>query len=365
MKSAIKESPTMDGLCQKIAEHKCYTKLVETIVNVVTNVSKAENPSTKNQNHINMINIVVKFIRVKHIKPTCKKIQNDTKFTDFITGSDDETTMNVARNMVNTKIPAEEFVKEWKEQYDNMVRNKNKLRHREYMEKRWGEALLPLSRKPRDPDMSSVVSCDSSITETSSTCPKQQSINYKLNISEITTIQRPSVTWYGADIPKEVLDNIPAFKGKQGELSQFLNTIESYSMMYIVHKTDLVLLQSRGKAHEIISHAIAEDVDVEWSDIKRRLTSNYRSTRSGIKASVKISKLSMTSKETVGEYLARARTLIKSKIKNIAMWNSMFNKADAYHICSRLLKTGLKTRMLRRVSQFKTYKCKVICIMFT
>ena len=89
--------------------------------------------------------------------------------------------------------------------------------------------------------------------------------------------------------------------------------------MYRVHKTDLVLPHSRGKAHEIISHAIVEDADVEWSDIKRKLTSNYRSARSGIEASVKISKFSMTSEETVGEYLTRARTLVKSKIKDIVM----------------------------------------------
>ena len=105
-------------------------------------------------------------------------------------------------------------------------------------------------------------------------------------MSEITTIQRLPLTRYGADIPKEVLDNIPAFDGKQGELSLFLNIIESYSMMYRVRKTDLVLLCSRGKAHKIISHTIAEDEDVEWSVIKRKLMSNYRSTRSGIEASV-------------------------------------------------------------------------------
>ena len=175
-------------------------------------------------------------------------------------------------------------------------------------------------------------------------------------MSEITTIQRPSITRYGTDIPKEVLDNIPAFDGKQGELSQFLNTIESYSMMYRVHKTDLVLLCSRGKAHEIISHAIAEDADVEWSVIKRKLTSNFGLTRSGIEASVKISKLFMSSEESVAEYLARVRTLVKSKIKDITMWHSDFDKADAYHVCNRLFKTGLKSRMLRRVSKFKTYK---------
>ena len=50
--------------------------------------------------------------------------------------------------------------------------------------------------------------------------------------------------------------------------------------MYRIHKTDLVLLRSRGKVHEIISHTVAEDVDVEWSVIERKLTSNYGSMRS-------------------------------------------------------------------------------------
>ena len=59
--------------------------------------------------------------------------------------------------------------------------------------------------------------------------------------------------------------------------------------------------------------------------------------QSGIEASVKFSKLSMSSDETVGKYLTRAR-------------------ADAYYVCNGLLKTGLKSQILRRVSQFKTYK---------
>ena len=64
----------------------------------------------------------------------------------------------------------------------------------------------------------------------------------------------------------------------------------------------------------------------------------------------------MTSNETVGEYLARARTLIKSKIESGTMWHTEFDDTDTYHICNRLLKTGLKSRILRRVSQFKLYK---------
>ena len=146
------------------------------------------------------------------------------------------------------------------------------------------------------------------------------------------------------------------FDSKQGELNQFLSTIESYSTMYRIRKTGLVLLHARGKVHEIISHAIEEDTDIEWSVIKRKLTSNYGSTRSGIEASVKISKLSMNSEETVGEYLARAKTLVKSKIKDATSWHQDIDEADTYHVCSRLLKTELKSRMLRTVSKFKTYK---------
>ena len=90
--------------------------------------------------------------------------------------------------------------------------------------------------------------------------------------------------------------------------------------------------------------------------IKRKLTSNYGSARSGIEASVKFSKLTINSEETVGEYLARAKTLVKLKLKDAISWHHVIDEADAYHICNGLIKTGLKSRMLRRVSQFKTYK---------
>ena len=123
------------------------------------------------------------------------------------------------------------------------------------------------------------------------------------------------ITQYEADIPKEVLYNIPTFDGKPGELNQFLSTMESYSTMYRIHKTDLVMMRGRGKVHKIIHHTLPEDADLEWSVIKRKLTSNYASTQSGIEASVKISKLFMNSEETVGKYLARAKILVKSKLK--------------------------------------------------
>ena len=76
-----------------------------------------------------------------------------------------------------------------------------------------------------------------------STYQKEQQITkYKPNMSEIATVPRPIITQYRADVPKEVLDNIPTFDGKPGELNQFLSTIESYSTMYRICKTDLVML---------------------------------------------------------------------------------------------------------------------------
>ena len=126
--------------------------------------------------------------------------------------------------------------------------------------------------------------------------------------------------------------------------------------MYRIHKTDLVMMQARGKVHEIIHLMLQEDADIEWSAIKRKLTSNYGSTRSGIEASVKISKLSMNSEKTVGKYLTRAKTLVKSKLKDATAWHHDIEKADAYHICNVIIRTGLKSRMLRRISQFKSYK---------
>ena len=64
----------------------------------------------------------------------------------------------------------------------------------------------------------------------------------------------------------------------------------------------------------------------------------------------------MNSEETVGKYLVRAKTLVKSKLKDTTAWHHDIDKADAYHVCNGIIKTGLKFRMLRRIFQFKTYK---------
>ena len=64
----------------------------------------------------------------------------------------------------------------------------------------------------------------------------------------------------------------------------------------------------------------------------------------------------MNSEGTVGEYLTRAKTLVKSKLKDATAWHHDIDEADTYHVCNGIIKTGFKSRMLRRLSQFKTYK---------
>ena len=217
-------------------------------------------------------------------------------------------------------MPADEFIKQWKNKHDDENRIRNKSKQRELLEKQWGEYLTP-SRDRKDPETSSTISMGYNTTVMPTYQKEQQITKYEPNVSEIATVPRPMITRYGADIPKEVLDNIPTFDGKPGELNQFLSTIESHSTMYRICKTDLVMLQSRGKVHEIIHYALQENAHIEWAVIKRKLTSNYGSTRTGIEASVKISKLTMNSDETVGEYLTRAKTLVKLKLKDAASWH--------------------------------------------
>ena len=220
--------------------------------------------------------------KAKDICPKCKRLMETTIATDFNTAQDHDNTIKEANKASENIILPEDTIREWRRDNNKANKKKRKDKYREMLEKKW--SIYQVQKTPKDSDTSSEASFASTNTD-------------------IVTLKNPPIR-YGIDIAKEVLDNIPVFDGKQGKLNQFLSTIESYSTMYRVCKVDLVMLQSRGKVHKIINHTVAEDPDIKWSDIKRKLTNNYGSTRSGIEASVKITKLSMSSEETVGKYLA-------------------------------------------------------------
>ena len=251
--------------------------MVEIILGVITDQSDACDVTKEQETYIERINGMIEFMHERGVKPGCKTLTRETKYSDFIYAENNAETMNSARDIVNSKMKGEELVKQWKIKHDGEVRAKNNAKQREIWEKWWGEYLTP-HREPKDPETSSTISMCYNTIGTSTYTKEPRITEYEPNVSEITTVPRNTITWYGADIPKEVLDNIPTFDRKPGELNQFLSTIESYSTMYRICKTDLVMMRARGKVHEIIHHALQEDADVEWSAIKRKLTSNYGST---------------------------------------------------------------------------------------
>ena len=132
--------------------------------------------------------------------------------------------MNSAIDIINSKMNRDKLVKQWKTNHDGEIRAKNKAKQREIWEKRWGEFLTP-HREQKNPEMSSTISMGYNTTGTSTYTKELQITEYEPNVSEIATVPK-TITQYGADIPKEVLDNIPTFDGKPGELNQFLSTIE-------------------------------------------------------------------------------------------------------------------------------------------
>ena len=141
VKTAIKDAHTEEALCQRIAEQECYTELVQTITTDITDISEAETPSVGYENKIDEINGVIEFIREKLLKPSCKILSGDTVFSDFQTAAKDTTTMDLAWDIVNTKMSVDEIVKQWRNQHDNEIRSRNKSKQRELFEK-GGENIL-------------------------------------------------------------------------------------------------------------------------------------------------------------------------------------------------------------------------------
>ena len=133
------------------------------------------------------------------MKPGCKTLTRETVFSDFLTAGNDTETVNSASYIINTKMPAGEFIKQWRNKHDDETRAKNKSKQRELLEKWWGEYLTPF-RDPKDPETSSTISMGYNTTGTSTYQREQQITKYEPNVSEIATVPRPMITQYGADV---------------------------------------------------------------------------------------------------------------------------------------------------------------------
>ena len=55
---------------------------------------------------------MIVFMWEKGVKPGCKTLTEETVFSDFITAGHDTDTMNLARDIANTKMPADKLIKQ-------------------------------------------------------------------------------------------------------------------------------------------------------------------------------------------------------------------------------------------------------------
>ena len=124
VQKAIKDAPSEEILRQRIAEQECYTELVEIILAAITDLSDTCDLSKGHEAHVEKINGMIKFMRDKGVKPGCKTLTRETVFSDFLTVGNDTETINSARDIVNTKMPGGEFIKQWRNKHDNEIRAK-------------------------------------------------------------------------------------------------------------------------------------------------------------------------------------------------------------------------------------------------
>ena len=188
VQKAIKNAPSEEALQKKIAKQECYTELVEIIIGAITDLSDACNITKEHKTYMEKINSVIDFIHKRGMKPGCKTLTRETKYSDFIYAENDAETMNSARDIINSKMKGDEFVKQWKTKHDGEVRAKNKTKQREIWEKWWGEYLTP-HNEPKDPETSSTISKGYNTMGTSTYTKEPRITEYKPNVSEITTVK--------------------------------------------------------------------------------------------------------------------------------------------------------------------------------
>ena len=74
---------------------------------------------------------MINFMHERGVKPGCKTLTRETKFSDFTYTENDAEIMNSARDIINSKMNGDELVKQWKTNHDGEIRAKNKAKQRE------------------------------------------------------------------------------------------------------------------------------------------------------------------------------------------------------------------------------------------
>ena len=138
-----------EALQKKIAEQECYTELAEIIIGAITDLSDACDMTKEHETYIEKINGMIDFMRERGLKPGCKRLTRETKYSDFIYAENDAETMKSARDIVNSKMKGNKLVKQCKTKHDREVRAKNKAKQRETLGKTVGRIPHTTQRTKR------------------------------------------------------------------------------------------------------------------------------------------------------------------------------------------------------------------------
>ena len=72
-------------------------------------------------------------------------------------------------------------------------------------------------------------------------------------------------------------------------------------------------------------------------------------------AGIQLKNMAMKENKTLGEYLARARTLFKAKLKLDTQWDEEYDPSDMWYIVNGLTLTNLKNHISKKLSTYKSY----------
>ena len=342
LKNDIKEAVTEETIKTKILNYRLYIDLIETIMKLVDHVIQ-QDAIVKVDDKITEINTLIEFMNNKNVSPKCKQLKSTITAEQFTAADNDTCIMEAAKQALAKNQTDEQLKNEWENHTEACRSTQDKNRLMEQMSAKYAHLLAkekPPKENGRDIETSSKASFVSSATAS----------------THLTSKRSHKPSFRPSDLTKEILDNIPTFDSKPSELNQFVNTIETVVNIYNIPKIQMVLLHTRGKPHEIITHVIEDDPAASWKGIKRKLTSNYGATKSRMDAGIQLKNMAMKENETLGEYLARARTLFKAKLKLDTQWDEEYNPSDMWYIVNGLTLTNLKSRISKNLNTYKSYK---------
>ena len=274
LKNNIKEAPTEETFRPKILNYRLYIDLIGTILTLIECIAEQE-AIVKVDDEITEINARIEFMNNNNVIPKCKQLNNTITVEQFLAVNNDMRIMDLAHQTLNENLTDEYFRNEWEKHTEACRKTQDKTRLMEQMTARYTHLLSedkPLKESSKDLETSSEASFISSIS--ASTNP----------VSERS--HKPS--YKPSDLSKEIIDNVPIFYGKTSELNQFINTIESVASIYNIPEIQIVLLRTRSKPHEIITHVIEDNLEAGYEGVKRKLTSNYGATKSRMDTGIQL-----------------------------------------------------------------------------